>query len=75
MISKHGMDFERAVLANANRGGENVHSGIVIGAAIGASVGADGIPSRFKEGLRDHHKIKAEIEAFVHSVGQRTAQK
>jgi len=68
MVAKHGGDLEQAVLANANRGGENVHSGIVMGSAIGAGIGASAIPDRLKHGLSDYGKIEAEIEAFVAAV-------
>lgn len=69
MVFKYsGRGLEEAVLANANRGGENVHSGIVIGSAIGAGLGAAAIPDQLKEGLSDYGKIKAEIEDFVAAV-------
>lgn len=61
-------EFERGLLANANVGGENVHRGIVLGCMLGASVGANGIPDRMKQGLKDHDHIKEQIEAFVNAV-------
>lgn len=68
MTYKYTADLEQAVLANANRGGENVHSGIVIGAAIGAGTGAAAIPDRLKQGLSDYARIKVEIDDFVAAV-------
>jgi len=69
MVAKYGGgDLEKAVLANANRGGENVHSGIVIGSAIGAGIGAAAIPEKLKKGLSDYSQIEAEIDAFVAAV-------
>lgn len=68
MVAKHQADFERAILANANRGGENVHSGMFIGAALGAANGASNIPQALKDGLRDSVKIQEEIDAFVNIV-------
>lgn len=75
MVAKYGEtgDIEKAVLANANRGGENVHSGIVIGSAIGGGIGAAAIPDKLKKGLRDYGAISAEIEAFVAAVSTPTS--
>jgi len=68
MIAKHDGEFKRAVFANANRGGENVHSGIVMGAAIGAATGAGRIPKEMKDGLHQHAVIEEEIASFVSAV-------
>ena len=90
MAFRYGGDLHKAVLANANRGGEkplnsfvinitliptptlisgeNVHSGIVMGAAIGAATGASQIPADLKEGLSDSAKIKDEIQRFTDAI-------
>jgi len=60
--------FEAAVIANANRGGENVASGAMIGALMGASCGANRIPTKLMEGLYKHAEISAEIEQFAQLV-------
>lgn len=65
--------FEKGVLRNANRGGENVHSGCIIGALLGAQCGLAGLPTRLIDGLKDGPAIKAEIEAFVEAVASGTA--
>jgi len=65
MTYKYGADFETAVLANANCGGENVARGMVMGALIGAANGASRIPQHLKDGLKDSAKIAKDIEAFV----------
>lgn len=39
MAYKHAGDFEKAVLANTNAGGENCHRGAALGAVMGAMVG------------------------------------
>ncbi|EOD34046.1 hypothetical protein EMIHUDRAFT_228899 [Emiliania huxleyi CCMP1516] len=57
--------FSEALLANANAGGENVHRGLVLGALMGAQVGASGIPAELKAGLYHHDAIAAEIDAFI----------
>lgn len=64
LLSKYH-DFSEVVLANANSGGENVHRGLVLGALIGAQVGASGIPSELKTGLHHSAAIEAEVQAFV----------
>lgn len=58
-------DFSDAVLANANAGGENVHRGLVLGALLGAQVGASGIPAKLKAGLHHHAALQKEIDSFV----------
>ena len=64
LLSKYH-SFEELVLANANSGGENVHRGLVLGALIGAQVGASGIPPELKSGLHHGAAIEAEVQAFV----------
>lgn len=81
MIYKYGVDldkddgkalqsagFERAVLANANRGGENVATGALIGAALGARIGFSKLPASLVEnvgGPGNTAEIMREIDAFV----------
>merc|ERR1712183_1120880 len=57
--------FEEMMLANANAGGENVHRGLVLGALIGAEVGASKIPAELKAGLHSSAAVETEIAAFV----------
>jgi len=71
--AKYGDDFETALLANANCGGENVHRGCVLGALLGAAHGESGIPQKLKDGLKDAVEIRAEIDAFKASLIQRSA--
>lgn len=68
MAYKYANNLTEAVLANANRGGENVHSGIIIGALLGAAQGSAEIPKELKEGLADHGRIQEEIENFAAAV-------
>jgi ADP-ribosylglycohydrolase len=58
-------DFRDCALANANAGGENVHRGLVLGALLGAQIGANGIPEDLKLGLNHSQAIANEIDAFV----------
>lgn len=64
MAAKYSTDFEAALLANANNGGENVHRGEALGALLGAEVGEARIPEHLKSGLKDAAAIAKEIEAF-----------
>ena len=59
------------MLRNANRGGENVHSGCVVGALLGAQCGYSGLPPRLVEGLKDSAALREEIDAFVAAVAAR----
>jgi len=68
MSYKYADNLTEAVLANANRGGENVHSGIIIGALIGAAHGASQIDLPLKEGLKNHQQIETQIQEFVAAV-------
>jgi ADP-ribosyl-[dinitrogen reductase] hydrolase len=48
---KYAEDFEAAVIANAQAGGDNCHRGAVVGALCGASSGYSQLPDRYREGL------------------------
>mmetsp|Transcript_22002 Transcript_22002/g.48068 ORF Transcript_22002/g.48068 Transcript_22002/m.48068 type:complete len:364 (-) Transcript_22002:589-1680(-) len=68
--SKHPKDFEKAVLASINAGGQNVARGSFVGALVGAEVGVNNIPKGWIEGLTkgDEYlamakKIAADAEA------------
>lgn len=65
LLAKHGDDLRECLLANANAGGENVHRGLVLGALVGAHVGASAIPHELKAGLHHASAIHDEIRAFV----------
>jgi ADP-ribosylglycohydrolase len=58
-------DFESALLANTQVGGDNCHRGAVLGSILGASLGVDAIPKRWITGLTAHAELDKEIEAFV----------
>jgi ADP-ribosylglycohydrolase len=62
------MGFKTAMLANANRGGENVATGALIGAMLGAQCGYSGLPTELVEGLADHDQIAQEVERFIAAV-------
>lgn len=62
--------FAQAVLANANRGGENVATGALIGALMGASCGYNRLPKALIDGLAvsQQEQLTREIDQFVASV-------
>jgi len=68
---KYGGDFEGALLANANGGGECVARGMLIGALLGAAHGASNIPEKLKQGLVARVGIAREIKQFLTAI-QRT---
>lgn len=65
LAKKYGGNFEAAVLANANSGGENVHRGLVLGALLGAEAGASGISDKWRTGLVNFDALQLEIREFV----------
>ena len=44
LAARYSDDFEAALVANTNVGGDNCHRGAVLGAIIGASLGYGAIP-------------------------------
>ncbi|KAL3801038.1 hypothetical protein HJC23_002331 [Cyclotella cryptica] len=78
MISKYtqqssGTTCWKALLANANVGGENVHRGAVLGAILGARAGDEQLPAEMKDGLFEREDIEREIDLFVESVMTKTS--
>lgn len=59
--------FRNAVIANANRGGENVATGALMGALLGGSCGYSNLPSDLLEGLQRSQRpqLDNEIDAFI----------
>ena len=44
IVYKYADSFEKAILANANAGGENVARGALVGALVGAAHGVEKFP-------------------------------
>ena len=65
LAARYHNDFEGALVANTNVGGDNCHRGAVLGAILGASLGIQAIPERWINGLTAHDEINQEIEQFV----------
>ena len=65
LVARYEDDFEAAMVANTNVGGDNCHRGAVLGALMGAAYGLRAIPERWIRGLRCHDEIEREIDSFV----------
>jgi len=65
--SDKGDAFLKGVMANANRGGENVATGTLQGAILGGACGYKNLPRRLLDGLapKDKDKLESEVEAFL----------
>lgn len=74
--SKMEAAFRTGVLANANRGGENVATGALMGALLGGAVGFSNLPKDLVEGLQKTHRpqLDEEIEVFLQSAGYNDAK-
>ena len=65
LAARYPDDFESAIIANTNVGGDNCHRGAVLGAILGASLGVEAIPKRWIKGLTAYGELNAEIEQFI----------
>ena len=65
LAARYPDDFEAALIANTNTGGDNCHRGAVLGAIMGAALGVAAIPERWRLGLTAHAELDAEIECFI----------
>ncbi len=71
LAARYAHDFEAALIANANVGGDNCHRGAVLGALLGAGLGFRAIPQRWIQGLHERAELEKEIESFVEHFGRR----
>lgn len=55
--AKHFDDFEKAMIASVNHGGDSDSTGAVTGNILGAAIGYEAIPQHFKEDLQLHDVI------------------
>lgn len=65
LAARYHDDFESAIIANTNVGGDNCHRGAVLGAILGAALGVSAIPKRWINGLTEHAQLNDEIERFI----------
>ena len=65
LAARYADDFEAALVANTNVGGDNCHRGAVLGAILGAALGYAAIPERWIQGLTARAELEGEIETFI----------
>ncbi len=65
LAARYPDDFEAALVANANVGGDNCHRGAILGAILGAALGFRAIPDRWIQGLQARAALETEIETFI----------
>jgi ADP-ribosyl-[dinitrogen reductase] hydrolase len=65
LAARYSNNFEAALVANTNVGGDNCHRGAVLGALLGAALGYQAIPERWIRGLRSRVELEQEIESFL----------
>jgi ADP-ribosylglycohydrolase len=67
LAARYNQDFEAALIANANAGGDNCHRGAVLGALMGAWLGFEAIPLRWRQGLVAGPAAEQEINQFINT--------
>ena len=65
LAARYTGDFEEALVANNNVGGDNCHRGAILGAILGTALGYAAIPPRWTLGLQAHADLETEIEGFL----------
>ena len=65
LAARYHNNFEAALIANTNVGGDNCHRGAILGAILGASMGVAAIPKRWINGLTAYTELNVEIERFI----------
>jgi ADP-ribosyl-[dinitrogen reductase] hydrolase len=65
LAARYHNDFEAALIANTNVGGDNCHRGAILGAMLGAGLGFEAIPTRWINGLTAYAELNDEIEHFI----------
>lgn len=65
LATRYATDFEEALVANTNVGGDNCHRGAILGAILGTALGYAAIPPRWTLGLQAHADLETEIEGFL----------
>jgi ADP-ribosylglycohydrolase len=65
LAARYPKDFEAALIANTNVGGDNCHRGAVLGALLGGALGFRAIPDRWIQGLTSRSELEQEIDSFI----------
>lgn len=74
LAARYPDDFEAALIANANAGGDNCHRGAILGAILGAALGFQAIPERWIRGLSAGDGLRQDIETFIARFGWTSGQ-
>ncbi len=56
-VAKYFDDFEKALIASVNHGGDSDSTGAVTGNILGAAIGYNAISNQFKQDLQFHDEI------------------
>ena len=67
LAARYANDFEAALVANTNAGGDNCHRGAVLGALLGAWLGFEAIPLRWRQGLLAGSALAQEVDEFINT--------
>ena len=67
LAARYAHDFEGALIANTNAGGDNCHRGSVLGALLGAWLGFEAIPLRWRQGLLAGPALAQEVDDFINT--------
>ena len=62
---RYANELESALIANTNAGDDNCHRGSVLGALLGAWLGFDAIPLRWRQGLLAGPTLAQEVDEFI----------
>ena len=65
LATRYATDFEEALVANTNVGGDNCHRGAILGAILGTALGYAAIPPRWTLGLQAQAQLESEIEGYL----------
>ncbi len=62
LVAAYPDNFEEALIANVMAGGDSAARGLLAGTIIGAGVGLDGIPARWRDGLATRNRTQELID-------------
>lgn len=68
LILKYGGNFEAAMIANTNLGGDNCPRGAILGMLAGAAGGCGQIPGEWVQGLHDYEELDVLADRLVSQV-------
>eukprot|EP00127_Corallochytrium_limacisporum_P000082 Clim_evm21s3 gene=Clim_evmTU21s3 len=65
LAEKHRGNYEDAIIANVNAGGDNTGRAGILGAVVGLQYGTAAIPKDWRDGLYDQEDIEKDINGFL----------